>query len=55
MNLHDKIAKDPRIMQPLAELLQKIQETLNPSQAQTDYSPSANTQNSPSSKIQGKQ
>ncbi len=55
MNWHDKIAKDPRIMQPLAELLQKIQETLDPSQAQTDRSPSANTQRSPSSEGQGKQ
>ncbi len=54
MNCHDKISKDPRITLPLAELLKKIQETLNPPQEPTNRSPSSNTQDSPSSKTQGK-
>jgi|LKGT01.1.fsa_nt_gi hypothetical protein len=54
MNCHDKISKDPRITLPLAELLKKIQETLNPPQEPTNHSPFSNTQDSPSSKTQGK-
>ncbi len=30
MEKHEKIKNDPRIMKPLAELLQKIQEVLGP-------------------------
>ena len=55
MNWHDKIAKDPHITLPLAELLKKIQEILDPTRAPTDHSPPHYTQNSPSSETQGKQ
>ena len=40
----DKIKKDPRIMEPLAELLQKIQEIFGTSQPQTNHPPSSKSQ-----------
>jgi len=55
MNWHDKIAKDPRITRPLAELLKKIQEIVDPYREPTKRLPSSNSQDSPSFEPQEKQ
>ena len=52
MNRHDKIGKDHRIMQPLAELLKKIQEILGPSPKPTDDFHSTTAKDIPSSETQ---
>lgn len=39
MDRYEKIKNDPRIMKPLAELLQKIQEMLGPSHGKPSTPP----------------
>jgi hypothetical protein len=55
MNELNNISKDPRIMDPLAELLKKVREILCPSPSQTKSPPSPETQDLPSSQPHSKQ